>query len=157
MPSSPPLLLPPVESRTLSSPPICPLLLILLLSSLSPSPCYSCCHPHRTSQKCADSGCWATLPYYRSFKWKPSRVACDWRAVGRGGAAAMLYDHMGIYTCFVHINKSLKCSQILSVSSRGKDILLYLTHQGQTQKTQLYLGCLSICSLMVNKMIHLLN
>ena len=79
-----------------------PLLRILsLLLSLSPSASYSCCHPHRTSQKCADSGCWATLPYYWSFKWKPRRGACDWSVFQRGGAAAMLYDHTSLYTCFV--------------------------------------------------------
>lgn len=38
--------------------------LLPLALSVSLSLSYSCCHPHRTSQKCADSGCWATLPYY---------------------------------------------------------------------------------------------
>lgn len=76
---------------------LCLLLLILSLSlSPSPSPRYSHCHPHRTSQKCADSGCWATLPYYWSFKWKPSRAVSDWLALQRGGTAAMLYDHTSL-------------------------------------------------------------
>lgn len=90
-------------------------------SSLSLSACYSCCHPHRTSEKCADSGCWATIPYYWSFKWKPSS---PWLAGFQwGGVAAMLYDHMSLCTSFVQINMSSGCLHILTFSSEWKERL----------------------------------
>lgn len=123
---SPPFLLPPVN--LISS--YLLLLIFFLLLSPSPSRSYSCCHPHRTSQKCEDSGCWATLPYYWSFTWKPCRATCDWLSFQRGGAAEMLYDHMSLYACFVQINMSFKWSPVLLVSSNGNEMLLYLTHQG---------------------------
>lgn len=40
-----------------------------------------------------------------------------------GGAAAMLYDHMSLYTYFVKINMSFKHSHVLSVSNKGNAIL----------------------------------
>lgn len=56
---SPPFLQPDSEpSPVLSMSPFLPSL------SLPPSLLLSRYHPHRTSQKCADSGCWATLAYY---------------------------------------------------------------------------------------------
>lgn len=57
-------------------------------------------------------------------------------AIGRlfmlGGAAAMLYDHMSLYTCFVQINMSFKlfCQPLI------KEMLHYLTHRGQESITE---------------------
>lgn len=42
-----------------------------------------------------------------------------------GRAAAMLYDHMSLCTCFVHINMSFEWCHILSVS-KGNEMLLFL-------------------------------
>lgn len=122
---APSILVSSVRSGTFSRPISVPLLSFLsLLLSPSPSASYSCCHPHRTSQKCADSGCWATLPYYWSFKWNPHKAACDWSAFQWGGAAAMLCDHMSLYTSFVQINMSFRGLHV-SLSQRTGNVELF--------------------------------
>lgn len=42
------------------------------------------------------------------------------RLFSRGGAAAMLYDHMSLFTCFVQINMGLKCPNVLSMCGKAQ-------------------------------------
>lgn len=48
----------------------------------------------------------------------------------------MLYEHMSLNTCFVKINMSFKCFHVFTVSSKRKEMLPYLTHQGRGSITE---------------------
>lgn len=150
-----------VKSGPFSRPSSVPLLSFLsLLLSPSLSASYSCCHPHRTSQKCADSGCWATLPYYWSFKWNPQRASLWLVSFSAGrGCCNVVWPHEFLYIlcsnkyelqgfpCFVSvIMKDRKCGIIWLIK------VMEVLH-----KAQLHLNRLRKFSVMVNRVTHELN
>lgn len=145
-------LLPPVEFWTFS-PPISALFSLLL--SLSPSPSYSRCHPHRTSQKCADSGCWATLPYYWSFKWKSSREARNWSAFHAGrGCCNVVWPHE-----FIHMlcSNKYELQAVLSASNKGNAALFDSSRSRKHHRKHKQLIYWTKYSVMVNWVIHEVN
>lgn len=109
-------------------------------SLLCPLPYYSCCHPHRTSDKCADSGCRATPTALLKLQMEAWKLPIG-RPLKRGGSAAAVHDHMCLCKTFVNVKKGNQ-SAFMFWHLLVNGGLVLQTRKGQGERTEKWTGIL---------------